>query len=79
MTKIIESTQAHYETLEVPFGRLYHWHPAHVTLECECGEELTFSATSAIIASCRCGADYGALIHNIRYREEHIRDEDEHP
>ena len=27
--KIIESVQAHYETLEVPFGRIYHWHQGH--------------------------------------------------
>src|SRR4028119_1127618 len=78
MTKIIESTKAQYDTVEVPFGRSYRWHQAHVVLECDCGEKLTFSAsTSAIDASsCRCGADYGALIHTIRYREEHPRAED---
>src|SRR4028119_646285 len=67
MTKIIESTKAQYDTVEVPFGRSYRWHQAHVVLECDCGEKLTSSATSAINASsCRCGADYGALIHSIR-------------
>ena len=80
MTKIIESTKAQYDTVEVPFGRSYRWHQAHVVLECDCGEKLTFSATSAINASsCRCGADYGALIHTIRYREEHPRAEDVQP
>ena len=77
--KIIESVQAHYETLEVPFGRIYQWHQAHVTLECECGEILTFSGTSAITTCCRCGAEYGALVHDIHYGEEHLRDEDAHP
>jgi hypothetical protein len=62
MSTIIESSEAHYETLEVPFGRIYHWHQAYVTLECDCGEMLTFSGTSAIL-SCRCGAAYGALVH----------------
>ena len=79
MSKIIESVEAHYETLEVPFGRIYHWHQAHVTLECECGEILTFSGTSAITACCRCGAAYGALVNDIHYREEHLRDEEAHP
>ena len=27
--KIIESVETHYETLEVPFGRIYHWHQGH--------------------------------------------------
>jgi hypothetical protein len=77
--KIIESVQAHYETLEVPFGRIYQWHQAHVTLECECGEILTFSGTSAIITCWRCGAAYGALVHDIHYREEHLHYDDAHP
>jgi hypothetical protein len=82
MTKIIQRINAHYDTLEVPFGRSYRWQQAHVVLECDwCGEKLTFSATSAINASscCTCGADYGALIHDIRYKEEHLGDEDVHP
>ena len=78
MSKLIESVEAHYETLEVPFGRIYHWHQAHVTLECDCGEILTFSGTSAI-PSCRCGAAYGALVHDIHYKEEHLGDEEVHP
>jgi hypothetical protein len=77
--KIIESVQAHYETLEVPFGRIYHWHQGHVTLECDCGEILTFSGTSAIGTCCRCGEAYGALVNDIHYREEHLGDEDVHP
>ena len=79
MYKIIESVKAHYETLEVPFGRIYHWERAHVTLECDCGETLTFSGTSAIVACCRCGATYGDLVRDIHYGEEHLGDEDEHP
>jgi len=78
MSKIIESVEAHYETLEVPFGRSYHWHQAHVTLECDCGEILAFSGTSATV-TCRCGASYGALVDGIHYREEHLREEDVHP
>ena len=78
MSKIIESVEAHYETLEVPFGRIYQWHQAHVTLECDCGEVLTFSGTSAITTCWRCGATYSALVHDIHYREEHLRNEEVH-
>src|SRR5918994_3596320 len=79
MPKIIESVQAHYDTVEVPFGRIYHWHHAHLTLECECGEILTFSGTSATVTCWGCGAAYGALVNDIHYREEHLPDEEVHP
>ena len=61
MSRIIESIEAHYETLEVPFGRIYQWHPEHLIVECDCGEKLTFSATGTITACRQCGADYDAL------------------
>jgi hypothetical protein len=78
MSKIVQSVEAHYETLEVPLGRIYLWEQARVTLECDCGEILTFSGTSTIV-TCRCGAAYGALVRDIHYREEHLGDEDGHP
>jgi hypothetical protein len=77
--KIIESVQAHYDTVEVPFGRIYQWHQAHLTLECECGEILTFSGTSAIITWWRCGAAYDTLVNDIHFQEEHLGDEEVHP
>src|SRR5215213_10099666 len=79
MSRIIERIEAHYDTVEVPFGRIYHWHQAHLTLECDCGETLTFSGTSATVTCYGCGADYGALVHDIHYREEHLRDENYTP
>src|SRR3989337_2945880 len=79
MSQIIERTEAHYDSVEVPFGRIYHWHQAQVILECDCGEILTFSGTSAITTCWGCGADYGALVHGIHHQEEHLRDEDVHP
>src|ERR687890_371344 len=79
MSQIIERAEAHYDTVVVPFGRIYHWHQAHVILECDCGEILTFSGTSAIITCWGCGADYGALVHGIHHQEEHLREEDVHP
>jgi hypothetical protein len=78
MPQIIESIKAHYDTVEVPFGRVYCWHQAHVVLECDCGEKITFTGTSAV-TTCQCGADYGALVHDIHYREERQRDDDIHP
>ncbi len=64
MTKIIESTKAQYDTLEVPFGRSYRWHQAHVVLECDCGEKPTFkmSALTGSRAVCACGTDLTADI-----------------
>jgi len=79
MSRIIERIQAHYDTLEVPFGRIYHWHQGHVILECDCGEILTLSGTSAKTTCWRCGAAYGTLVNDIHYREEHLGDEEVHP
>jgi len=79
MSKIIESVQVHYDTLEVLFGRIYHWHQAHVSLECDCGEIRTFSGGSVIVTCCKCGAEYGTLVNDIHYREEHLGDEEVHP
>jgi hypothetical protein len=64
MTQIVEIKNAQYDTVEVPFGRSYRWHQAHVVVECECGEKTTFEI-SAIIDSravCACGADLTADI-----------------
>jgi len=30
--KIIERVEARYEVREVPFGKVYEWHPAYVAL-----------------------------------------------
>jgi hypothetical protein len=40
MTKIVVRIEGHYEVQEAPFSRSYDWHPALVTLECDCGEKL---------------------------------------
>ena len=33
MTRITEDIEAHYETHEVPFGRIYEWHPEQTVFE----------------------------------------------
>src|SRR5215217_6846988 len=61
MVQILERVQAHYESREMLFGKVYEWHPATLALECECGEKVTLSATSSsttTTTTCsRCGAE----------------------
>jgi hypothetical protein len=79
VTRIIKDIAAYYETHEVPFGKSYEWHPEHIIVECDCGQKLLITGTSNIPTCPQCGADYGYLVHDIRYREERLRDEDIHP
>ena len=80
MVKIIERVQAHYESREMPFGKTYEWHPATVSLECECGEKVTLNATSSTTTTCsRCGADLGTFVRDIREREGRLPDNLTHP
>jgi hypothetical protein len=78
MTRIIEDNEAHYETREVPFGRLYEWHPEHIIVECDCGERFTLSATSTT-PTCRCGIDHGAIVRNIERHADSQSDKISHP
>jgi hypothetical protein len=80
MVQILESVQAHYENREVPFGKVYEWHPASVALECDCGEKVTLSATSTTTPTCSgCGADLGTFVHDVREREGRLPDNLTHP
>jgi hypothetical protein len=79
MTQIIENVEAHYETHEVPFGRTYEWHQAHVILECDCGERLKLTS-SITICHC-CGADHADVLRGEGEVGGHrqLRDEVLHP
>jgi hypothetical protein len=82
MAQIIERVQARYESREMPFGKVYEWHPARVALECDCGEKVTLSATSSSSTppTCgRCGADLGSFVRDIREREGRLPDTLTHP
>jgi hypothetical protein len=79
MVQIIERVQAHYEAREVPFGKVYEWHPAYVALECDCGEKLTLSATSTKTTCGRCGAELAPFVHDIKEREGRLPDKLTHP
>jgi hypothetical protein len=80
MVQILERVQAHYESRQMPFGKVYEWHPASVALECECGKKVTLSATSSSITTCSgCGAELGTFVHGIREREGRLPDKLTHP
>src|SRR5215212_9622382 len=79
MVQILERVQAHYENREVPFGKVYEWHPAAVELECDCGEKVTLTAISTTTACGRCGAERGTFVHDIRERESRLPDNLTHP
>jgi hypothetical protein len=61
MVQILERLQAHYESREMPFGKVYEWHPAAVVLECDCGKKWTMDAKSTI-TTCQCGRDLANII-----------------
>jgi len=80
MAQITKRVEAHYESSEMPFGKVYEWHNAYIALECDCGEKLILTATSTITTCPRCGADLGAIIHDIQEeREGRLPEELSHP
>ena len=79
MVQILERVQAHYVSREMPFGKVYEWHPASVALECECGEKVTLSATSTITTCSGCGAELGTFVRDIGEREGRLPDKLTHP
>src|SRR5215208_1732562 len=79
MAQILQRVQARYESREMPFGKVYQWHPACVALECDCGENMTLKATSNMTTCSRCGADLGTFVHEIREREGRLSEDLSHP
>jgi hypothetical protein len=79
MVNIIERVEAHYESREMPFGKVYVWHPASVALECDCGENVTLTATSTTSTCGWCGADLGTFVYEIREREGPLPEKLIHP
>jgi hypothetical protein len=79
MAQIIERVEAHYEAREVPFGKVYEWHPRYIVIECDCGEKLHLTATSTITTCGRCGSDLGGFVHDIQEREGRLPDNLTHP
>ena len=77
--RVIERVEAHYEPREVAFGKVYEWHPAYVSLECDCGEKLILTATGTITTCGRCGADLGGFVRDIKELEGRLADSLTHP
>ena len=74
MTRITVRMEGHYEVHEAPFSRSCEWHPASITLVCDCGEELTMTDAS-IYSTCPCGADHSGFTNDIRALENQLPDE----
>src|SRR5829696_2933673 len=74
MVQILQRVQAHYESREMPFGKVYEWHPAYVALECDCGQKVTLSATSTTSTCSGCGAELGTFVNDIRERQGRLPD-----
>ena len=79
MVQILERVQAHYESREMLFGKVYEWHPASVALACDCAEKVTLSATSTTTTCSGCGPELGAFVRDIREREGRLPDKLTHP
>ena len=79
MVQIAERDEAHYESSEMPFAKVYKWHPSYVALECDCGQKVTLTATSTTSTCSRCDADLGAFVHDIREHEGRLPDKLTHP
>ena len=77
--KILERVEAHYEPRELPFGKVYEWHPTSLAIECNCGEKVTLTATSTTTTCGRCGAELGSFVHDIQERESRLPDTLTHP
>jgi hypothetical protein len=58
--KVIKRIEGYYESLEVPFGVLYRWHPGCVLVECGCGK--TLALTCSLTTCSECDADYAVIV-----------------
>ena len=58
--KGIERVEGYYESLEVPYGVVYTWHPGYVLVECGCGKTLVL--TCSLTACSECDADHERMV-----------------
>jgi hypothetical protein len=77
VAKVIEHAQARYDIQEVPFGRVYKWHPESVLIDCECGER-TF-LTASMYTCEECGAEHAGLVRENLTERRRLEDEDLRP
>ena len=75
MARVIERVNAHYEIQNVEMGTVYRWCPESVVIGCNCGEELTLSASRTTCVEC--SANHEPILEEVLdFRSE---DEVEHP
>jgi len=79
LAKVIKRVQARYEVQEVEFGKVYKWHPAHIVLECQCGERL--SLTSSTTSCGECASDHVLAVKALKEvsTDKHQSDQTLHP
>ncbi len=75
MVRVIECIKAHYEVQDPEMGKVYRWCPESTVLVCDCGEELSLTASRTTCAEC--GADHAALVGEVL--EVRAVDKVEHP
>jgi hypothetical protein len=63
VVKVVECIGARYELQDVQMGKVYKWCPAIVTVQCGCGETLTYSSPRTTCF--RCGADHRDVINEV--------------
>lgn len=57
--RVIEQEKGRYEVQEVPYGKVYSWHPGRVLVECDCGSVVEWRGPGTV---CECGAECGGLL-----------------
>ena len=61
--RVIERVAEHYDTQEMAFGRIYHWCPECVVLECtKCAKRMALTRSELIDThpDCECGKGHTA-------------------
>jgi hypothetical protein len=75
--RVIERTTGRYEVQDVEdFGKVYRWCSACITVECDCGERVTLTAS---ITTCRCGTDHAPAVREELAALQRTGDETAHP
>jgi hypothetical protein len=59
MATVIEYIEGHYDVEASSYGEAYIWCPAHIVVECDCGQRKALSGSHTV---CSCGADHAALV-----------------
>ncbi len=64
--RVIERERGRYEVQEVPYGKVYSWHPGRVRVECDCGAVVDWKGPGTV---CECGAECDRVLEGLDLRE----------